>query len=358
MSLSYLDLFRSGEGGYHTYRIPSLLCTPGGTLLAFCEGRRGGRGDSGEIHTLLRRSTDGGVTWDAPRVVAMDGGNTVGNPCPVVDQETDVLWLWLTHNLGADTEAAILDGTAKGTRRAWLLRSQDDGQTWSASQDRTDEVKAADWTWYATGPGVGIQLRSRRLLIPCDHAVAGTGEWRSHVLLSDDHGETWRWGTPLDVGTNECQAAELADGTVLLNMRSYLEGAGRHRRAVATSRDGGESWSAVAPNPSLIEPICQASLISLGGDDLLFANPASERRERLTVRLSEDGGRSWPYAQVLHEGPAAYCCLSLLPSGEFACLYECGDSSPYERLTLARFSPDLQGRNDSNGCDEDQNQKQ
>lgn len=338
MSLSSLHLFRSGEGGYHTYRIPALVATPKGRLLAFCEGRRSGRGDSGEIHTLLRRSLDGGVTWDAPRVVAWDGANTVGNPCPVMDRETGVLWLWLTHNRGTDTEAAILDGTAEGTRSAWLLHSKDDGVTWSAAQDLTAQVKALGWTWYATGPGVGIQLQSGRLLVPCDHALAATGAWRSHVLLSDDHGATWRRSGSLDDGTNECQAAELADGTVLLNMRSYLGGAGRHRRAIASSADGGETWTPATPHPELVEPTCQASLISLGGDRLLFANPASERRERLTVRLSEDGGQTWPYLRALHDGPAAYCCLAVLPGGDLACLYEGGDAAPCERLTLARFS--------------------
>src|SRR5262249_31475851 len=112
-------VFTAGEGGYHSYRIPALVVTAKGTLLAFCEGRKKGRGDSGDIDLLLRRSTDGGRTWGKAQVVWDDGDNTCGNPCPVVDGKTGTVWLLMTHNLGGDTEARILDGTRKGTRTVW-----------------------------------------------------------------------------------------------------------------------------------------------------------------------------------------------------------------------------------------------
>jgi sialidase-1 len=335
--LEQADLFISGEGGYHTFRIPSLIATPRGVLLAFCEGRRHGRGDSGAIDLVLRRSADGGGTWDAPRVVATDGENTIGNPCPVIDRNSGRLLLLHTRNRGDDSEAEILAGRAMGTRTVWLTTSDDDGATWSSPCEITADAKAVDWTWYATGPGVGIQLASGRLVIPCDHALAGRRLFRSHVIVSDDGGERWRVGGVAGDHTNECQVVERDDGTLLLNMRSYH---GQNRRAVATSGDGGLTWSQVTLDPALVEPVCQASLIRIPGESaLLFANPASTAREKLTVRLSEDGGRNWPVARELYPGPAAYCCLCAPADGTVACLYERGQAHPYERLTLARFSP-------------------
>jgi sialidase-1 len=334
------DLFTAGKGGYHTFRIPALLATRKGSLLAFCEGRKRGRGDSGDIDVVLRRSRDGGKTWLPLQVVAAGGGDTVGNPCAVVERSTGTVWLLLTHNLGTDTEKTIRDGTGKGTRRVWVTSSADEGATWSRPADVTRHVKDPKWTWYATGPGVGVQLTGGRLVVPCDHTEAKTKVSRSHVIYSDDRGSTWKLGGVLGEKTNECQLVERRDGSLLINMRSYH---GRNRRAVAASTDGGLSWSPVRLDEALIEPVCQAGLIRLGPargagpDRLLFSNPASVKREKMTVRLSSDGGRTWAAARRLYEGPSAYSSLAELPGGEVGCLYECGKWSAYERITLARF---------------------
>jgi sialidase-1 len=215
-----------------------------------------------------------------------------------------------------------------------VCSSKDDGASWSKPVDITADTKAPDWTWYATGPGVGIQLKSGRLLIPCDHSVAVTTMRRSHAIYSDDHGATWKRGGVVGDHTNECQAAELKDGSVLMNMRSYH---GKNRRAVSTSRDGGLTWSAITLDETLVEPVCQASLLALPprSNTLLFSNPASVKRESLTLRLSRDGGKTWPQALVLHAGPAAYSCLTALPGRKIGCIYERGDASPYERISFA-----------------------
>lgn len=337
------EVFVSGTEGYHTFRIPAVIATKKGTLLAFAEGRKGSGGDSGDIDTVLKRSRDGGKSWEPLQLVLDEGRNTLGNPCPVMDQKTGTIWLLFTRNLGTDTEAKIRAGTAQGTREVWVTHSTDDGLNWAKPVDLTATTKAADWTWYATGPGVGIQLRSGRLLIPCDHSVAGTKMFRSHVIYSDDHGVTWKRGGVVGDNTNECQAVELADGTVLINMRSYH---GKNRRALATSRDGGETWSEITLDPALIEPVCQASLIRYPevkkgkGSTLLFSNPASTKREKLTVRLSPDGGSTWPVSRELHAGPAAYSCLTPLPRGRVGCLYERGETNAYARITFTRFGLD------------------
>lgn len=331
---SETELYLAGRDGYLSFRIPSLVATRKGTLLAFCEGRKNSRSDTGDIDLVVRRSTDDGRTWGPMAVVVDEGTSTMGNPCPVVDRKTGTIWLPITRNLGEDTQAQIVDRTAKGTREVWMLKSDDDGVTWSKPVEITGSVKRADWTWYATGPGCGIQLRSGRLLIPCDHYVAGTKMRRSHVIYSDDHGGSWKIGGVVGDHTNECQAVELRGGTVLINMRSYH---GKNRRAVATSRDGGLTWSEIRWDEALVEPVCQAALIATPKGRLVFSNPASEKRERMTVRASRDAGKTWQTVRVLHEGPAAYSALVALRDGGVGCLYERGEKSSYETMTFARL---------------------
>ncbi len=333
-----IDLFTSGTKSYHTFRIPALITTPTGTTLAFCEGRKGSRSDSGDIDILLRRSEDGGQTWGEIQVVWDDGSHTCGNPCPVVDRDSGTISLLLTHNLGDDVERDIIARTSEGTRTVWLTSSEDQGRTWTTPVEITAACKDPTWTWYATGPGAGIQLASGRLVVPCDH-IEADHRYFSHVLLSDDGGQSWRLGgtTPQDQ-VNECEVVELKDGRLLLNMRNYNRDI--RARAISHSDDSGESWSPLSRDPILVEPICQASIRRIG-DCLLFSNPASaESRENLTVRLSRDEGQTWPYAHTLNAGPAAYSCLAALPDGRAACLYECGEETAYERLTLARFTPE------------------
>jgi sialidase-1 len=340
--LTQKAVFTSGEGGYHTYRIPALVVTKKGTLLAFCEGRKNSRSDTGEINTLLRRSFDNGKTWGTVQMVAADGSNTFGNPCPVIDRSSGTIWMLLTKNLGEDNEAEIKLGTGKGTRTVWVAKSTDDGATWSAPVEITSAVKKPEWSWYATGPGVGIQMKNGRLVIPCDYSMLGARrEYGSHVICSDDGGTSWKLGGNVCPDVNECQVVELEDESLMLNMRSYQ---GENKRVVATSKDGGLTWSKPRIDPTLIEPVCQASFLRYtntephGRSRLLFSNPASTARERMTVRLSYDEGKTWPVAKLLYPGPSAYSCLAVLDDMTIACLYERGKEHPYETITFARFS--------------------
>jgi len=326
------DVYRSGADGYHTYRIPSLIATPNGALLALCEGRRSGRSDHGDIDLLLKRSEDGGETWSQQQVVhGEEGEATIGNPCPVVDAQTGVIWLPFCR----DNDDVLLTSSA------------DEGKTWSEPVDITAQVKRDEWSWYATGPGVGIQLsrgsHQGRLVIPCDHRMPESNDMDAHAFYSDDHGRSWQVGQAIQPGADECQVVELDDGRLLMNIRMQTHRKGY--RGVATSRDGGTSWSQVHHDEHLPCPICQASFLKWG-DVLLFSNPVPpgpatvEGRDRvnMTVRLSEDGGTTWPVARMLHQGPAAYSCLCGLPDGSIGCLYEAGEEAGYERLTFARFT--------------------
>lgn len=357
-AIEQTDLFVAGHEGYHTYRIPAVIRTKDGALLAFCEGRKTNGSDRGDIDLLVKRSSDGGRTWGPHQVVWDDGDNTCGNPCPVVDETTGTVWLFGTHNLGADHETDIINKRAKGTRTVWLLRSDDHGRTWSRAA-AMPHLKDPSWGWYATGPGVGIQMKhgphAGRLVIPCDHSYDdpqgklrdGPYEYGSHVLYSDDHGRTWKLGGVVRPKTNECQVVELAQpaGKLLLNMRSYRE---QGCRAEAFSSDGGQTWTPPQDQPALIEPKAQASILrhrwpAAGRPGiLLFSNPADRsQRVRMTVRGSEDDGKTWPRELRLHEDFSAYSSLVSLSDAEIGCLYERGQGikrKTYERITFARFN--------------------
>ncbi|MEM9830516.1 MAG: sialidase family protein [Bacteroidota bacterium] len=356
-SITTAELFVSGTDGYASYRIPSLITTPAGTLLAFCEGRKNSGSDTGNIDLLLKRSSDNGVSWSAFQVVWNDRTNVCGNPCPVVDTTTGTIFLLMTWNRGDDHESDIIARTSRDTRRVFVTQSSDEGQSWSEPREITSSVKPPNWGWYATGPGIGIQIKhgkhKGRLVIPANHSYddpqgdlrGGPYEYGAHVIYSDDLGETWQVGGQIRPKMNESQLVEIADGrgTLAMNMRSYF---GRNRRAQAMSRDGGDSWTAPADIPDLVEPVCQASVVRYSWPDtnqrsiLLFSNPASVSRVNMTVKLSYDEGKRWSVGRALHEGPAAYSSLATLPDGKIACLYEAGKDNPYEALHLAIFDLD------------------
>ncbi|MBM3933137.1 MAG: exo-alpha-sialidase [SAR202 cluster bacterium] len=193
------EIFAQGLDGYHTYRIPALVTTPRGTMLAFCEGRKYDHSDWGEIHIVLRRSMDGGASWGAMSVVHSDGEHTIGNPCPIVDRDTGRVWLVYCWD----------------NDRVFVMHSDDDGVSWAAPREITGDVKPAGWTWYGTGPGHGIQARSGRLIVPSDHRQGTRQGWplfRSHVVYTDDHGATWKAGADIAPWTDECMAVESEDG--------------------------------------------------------------------------------------------------------------------------------------------------
>ena len=323
-----VPVWRKGEDGVDTYRIPALVVAQNGDLLAFAEARHGSSSDTGDIDLVMKRSSDGGRTWSKQRTLWDDAKNTCGNPCPVVVSSTGAILLLATRNLGTDHESQIIAGKSEGTRTVWVLQSDDHGVTWSAPREVTATTKLPEWTWYATGPGAGIELQRGehrgRLVIPCDHIEAETRRYYSHVIYSDDRGATWQLGgtTPKDQ-VNECEVVELNDGRLLLNMRNYDRA--QRTRQQAWSDDGGATWRDQRHVPELIEPICQASIRRYSDQAVMFSNPASRSgRERMTLRMSFDEGRTWPWAALLSEGPSAYSCLQVLPDGGVLCLFEAG----------------------------------
>ncbi len=319
--LPSVDVFVGGSNGYPVYRIPAMVVTNQGTILAFCEGRKTGIFDHGNIDLVLKRSFDHGKTWGPLQVIRSEGFKTWGNPAPVVDRDTGRIWL-----------PFCLDNS-----RVFVTWSDDDGASWSEPREITDDVKRPGWGWYATGPGHSIRLSSGRLLVPCDHGT--TNGMFSHVIYSDDHGETWKLGGALEKGTDESMAVE-ADGRVYLTMRNNRP---EKRRAYSWSGNGGLDWSPVKLEEKLIGPTCQASILRMtslekhGKNRILFLNPASEDRENMAVRISYDEAGTWSETRTVYSGPAAYSDMTLLPDLSVGALYERGNIWPYRKIVFTRM---------------------
>lgn len=340
-------VFRKGENGVHTYRIPAIVQTKAGTVLAFAEARHNSGSDTGDIDLVLKRSTDGGKTWGPIITVWDDAENVCGNPSPVVDRVSGRIILLSTWNNGKDPEKKIHARESIDTRRVFCMYSDDDGLTWSKPKEITRSTKKGGWTWYATGPCHAIQLTSGRIVVPCDHGSfidSKTSVSGSHVIYSDNGGKTWKLGGILNVG-NESTVTELADGSVMLNMRTDRAGREEHGygRLVAVSHDKGKTFGEPYYDNGLIEPVCNASIINYNtdgtpGEKLLFSNPETKNKRRnMTIRMSRDSGKYWERVCTLTEGPAAYSDLMIFPDGDMGILYECGETNPYETITFARI---------------------
>jgi Neuraminidase (sialidase) len=357
------DLFESDKGGYALYRIPGIVVTPRGTVLAYCEARKHAGSDWGHIDIFLRRSRDGGKTWEAPRRLVTAAGKGVRNPAAVAQK------LGKEGEITVNNPVAIVDRKTGAVHflycveygRCYYLRSDDDGKTFSKPVDITpafDRFRPEyDWKVLATGPGHGIQLRSGRLLVPV-WLSAGTGGHAHRpsavsVIYSDDHGATWKRGTivcadPKVNNPSETVAVQLHDGSVMINIRH--EGK-PHLRAVSISRDGVSGWSPLRYDEQLPEPICMGSIVRLSErpadsrNRILFCNPnnpTGRARKNLTVRLSYDEGKTWPVARTLDPGTSAYSDLAVGPDGTIYCFYEKGgvgkDHFRTRSLCLARFN--------------------
>lgn len=340
-------LFGRGDLGVDTYRIPALVTTNAGTLIAACDARHNSGADlPADIDTVVRRSTDGGLTWSPVQTVVdlwspgedEQPAEGTADPCLLVDRDTGRIWCAITWSAGKGWYDSA-PGFGEDSFHDLLVWSDDDGLTWSAPRDITLQLKDPTWrsAWFS--PGAGLQTSSGRLVLP--YSVADADKTMlSYAAVSDDHGMTWSRVGPIGAKTNEHMIVELEDGTLVCNLRS-LHGLGQ--RAIATSTDDGDTWSELTHDPVLVEPVCQASLVTLpasatpdGKPWLVFCNPASTGREHLTVRVSKDGGQTWPHAQRIHHGPTAYSCLTHIPSSNaLGLLYEHGDRSPYESITFA-----------------------
>ncbi|MFF3919703.1 exo-alpha-sialidase [Streptomyces sp. NPDC001852] len=352
-------LFKASQDpGYACFRIPAIVRTTDGTLLAFAEGRVLNCGDAADIDIVLKRSTDGGRTWGPLRVVNDGGGDTHGNPAPIVDRATGRVWLAETYNTGRTDSASC---SIPCDRTPHLQYSDDDGRTWSVPRDLSPEILAADWnSWYATGPVHGIQLTKGRYAGRLVFGVNtetwdGTRVTANHaaLIVSDDHGGHWRIGAtdtwPIaDDGTfrqkpSELALAERGDGSILVSGREQ-DGTDLGHRTQAVSRDGGGSFTAPFHDlPDLYAPQVEGSLLRLG-DRVLLACPGDpDRRRTMMIRSSYDGGHTWDSVDrgtVVTTDWSGYSDMARLGADTVGLVYEGGAVDARDEIRFARFTED------------------
>lgn len=310
-------VFEPNLGGVSCYRIPSIVQTDRGSLLAFAEARHGSCSDSATHEIAVRRSTDGGLSWSDVGFAAGNSSYFVGNPDAVyLTHSNQVMLVFVKHTASCQGGC----GTGNG-----FVTSADDGKTWSEPQDVSKAWGAASGS--LPGPGTALELKSGRILVVSHHGAYQ----RDYVTYSDDSGKSWTTINQTFPTMDEAQMAQLPNGSVMLNMRHTH--APQLGRAIAVSHDDGLTFGPLEHDAALISPICQASLLTISGR-LYFSNPASKTgRDHLTIKRSEDNGASWGRPILIESGASAgYSCLSTLSKTQGGVLFEASDAT-------IRFAP-------------------
>lgn len=326
-----IPVFTSGTEGYKSFRIPAIVASGSGDLLAFCEGRVNDSGDFGDINIVMKRSSDKGRTWQSLRVLVDYDSLQAGNPAPVVDL-LDPAYpkgvVYLFYNTGNNHEGEVRKG--KGLREVWFIRSTDAGRTWSAPRNITAQTHrpsqpsvnpayafSEDWRAYANTPGHGMQFRTGphkgRIFIAANHSVGGPrpqgADYFAHGFYTDDHGASFSIGASLNIpGSNESMATELPGGGLLMSTRNQRGDV--RRRILAFSSTGGARWDTAYFEDNLPDPVCQGSVLTLwrrrNKAVIALCNNADERqRDNLTLSYSEDGGRTWGRKTLVDKAPSA-----------------------------------------------------
>lgn len=338
-------VFTSGNDNYASFRIPAIIKAPNGDLLAFCEGRVNNSGDFGNIDIVMKRSTDGGDNWSAIQVVVDADSLQAGNPAPVIDL-LDPAYpegrIFLFYNTGNNHEGEVRKGM--GQRRVVFVASTDNGKTWGAPVDISEQThrhgKAEDWRSYANTPGHALQLEKGkykgRIYVAANHSEGQPKsrfeEYRAHGFYSDDHGKTFSLSESVSFpGGNESTAAELSDNRLMMNSRNQR--GDKRMRIVSISEDGGNRWASSFFDSTLVDPVCQGSILNIGWKDnravLAFSNAATtNRRDSLMVRISLDEGVTRKHSLLIDNDPekkrdyTAYSDLVLVNKKPLGVLYE------------------------------------
>jgi sialidase-1 len=333
-----------GDDGSKSYRIPGLVRSKAGTLIAVYDIRYDHSGDlPANIDVGVSRSTDGGQSWE-PMRVAMDMGNDpkhgfdgVGDPSILVDPDNGRIWiaaLWSHGNRAWNGSGPGM--TPEETGQLMLGYSDDDGKTWSKPVNITPQVKDPAQRLFFNGPGMGIALKDGTLVFPAQYRAADGKPWAT-LIFSTDHGKTWQPGTGVKSDTTEAQVAELADGSIMINARDNRGGS----RTVAVTKDLGKTWQLhPTDRKALREPVCMASLLEWKGA-LWFSNPdATDGRHSMTVKRSMDQGMTWPESDFrLYDsrGCFGYSCLAPADESHLGVIYEGKSTMYFLRFPLAEW---------------------
>ena len=354
-------IHKQGQFGCHTFRIPAMATTNKGTLLAVYDMRYRSRRDlQGHMDVGLSRSTDGGETW-ARSIPIMDmkkfGGlpedqNGCSDPNILIDRKTGEIFVSAVWTHGKpNTHQWRGKGSEPGhsihkSSQFMIVRSTDDGLTWSEPENWTKRLKDPSWHLFAPAPGNGITLKNGMLVMPTQGRDK-TGLPFSNLMWSRDHGKSWTVSKQARDNTTECAVVELSDGSLMLNMRdnrNRSDKSNTNGRAVSVTKDLGTNWTVhSSDHGALPEPVCMASLISHdlvdGQRVLFFSNPNSKhRREKMTVRMSLDQRKSWPKSILLDQKGGAYSSLTMVDDQTIGILYESSVADMvFQKIQLSEF---------------------
>lgn len=376
-AISQTVVFKNGEAGYAAFRIPSLLVCNEGLVFAFAEGRKNSPKDYGQIDSVYKISKDFGRTWSELNLIAGNGRDSFTNPMALQDAKSGAINFLCSYSSGDVNEWQMIRGESAQVRQILMRRSFDSGKTWGKLENISSQTRHDDATWAVVGPSGGIQISGGkfdgRLIVPVAAASSAKSEPYPYfvwAIYSDDGGASWKKGEkiPTSLNVNESQIAQIDGDIIVINSR-VQQGKGHFKcpnRHISASRDGGVSWFLAALDDELPETVCEASFKSVarpkdGGRILLFSNPSPEvgakesihwKRKNLVLRFSdsrtyrewiESGApqaspiRRWKASIVVDSGNCAYSDIAVFPDGNIGVLYERGEKTPYEEISLKIF---------------------